>query len=334
MKVESSLQSSLLSNYNVNVRPTFNGSEKTDIYYTFYIRSINSFIESTGKFSITGIVSIFWRDPRITWSTSIPPYDVISSTSFQTHEVWSPNFVLGNGFGQIRKLGADDNLVYYDSSGDAEMHIGDLFETTCLSDMTLYPFDSQTCHLEIFPWSVDGSKIRFITPTSQISLQFYIMNSMWELDKTYTFASKRGSDFEQIIITFHFHRRALYHVVLSVIPLCVLSLIPFLLFLIPVESGERLGFSITSLLSLLLYQTAIASRLPESSLPGLSILILKTFAEFLLGCILLVMTALSLGGIIMMKPKQYQKPCLYFIGLLRVKTKSYILMTTKRLEAN
>lgn len=53
--------------------------------------------------------------------------------------------------------------------------------------------------------------------------------------------------FKQIIITFHFHRRALYHVALSVIPLCVLSLIPFLVFLIPVESGERLGFSITSL---------------------------------------------------------------------------------------
>lgn len=83
--------------------------------------------------------------------------------------------------------------------------------------------------------------------------------------------------------------------VLFVIPLCVLILIPSLVFLIPVESGERLGFSITSLLSLLLYQTAIASRgLPESSLPGLSLLILKTFAEFLLGLILLVMTVFAI----------------------------------------
>lgn len=178
MEVESSLQSSLLSNYNVNVCPTFNGSEKTVIYYTFYIRSIYSFIESTGKFSITGLVSIVWRDPRITWSTSVSPYKFCSRKRFRTN----------------RKLGADDNLVYYNSSGVAEMYIGDLFETTCLSDVTLYPFYSQKCHLEIFPWSVDGNNVRFITPTSQISLQFYTMNGMWELDETYTFTSK-GSGF-------------------------------------------------------------------------------------------------------------------------------------------
>lgn len=173
------------------------------------------------------------------------------------------------------------------------MYFADLFEITCLSDVTLYPYDSQKCHLELAPWSVDGSKIRFYSSTSQISLQYYTQNGMWELDKTNTYVSKETA-FEQIFITLNFRRRALYHVVLSVIPLCVLSLIPSFVFLIPVESGERLGFSITSLLSLLLYQTAIASRLPESSLPGLSLLILKTFAEFLLGCILLVMTVIAI----------------------------------------
>lgn len=292
MEVESSLQSSLLSNYNVNVRPTFNGSEKTDIYYTFYMKSIHSFTESTGKFSITGLVAFVWRDPRISWSTSHPPYDIISATFFQAHEVWSPNFVLANGFGQIRTLGAADNSIYFNSTGIAGMYIADMFETTCLSDVTLYPFDSQDCHIEIAPWSVDDTKIRFITPTSQISLQLYTINGMWELDEAITYVSK-GS-FEHIVFTLHFHRRSLYHVVLFVIPPCVLSLIPSMVFFIPVESGERLGFSITSLLSLLLYQTAIASRLPESSLPGISILILKTFAEFLLGCIILVMTVFAI----------------------------------------
>lgn len=293
MEAESSLQRSLLSSYNVNVRPTLNGSEKTDIYYTFYIKSIHSFTESTGKFSITGLVVFFWRDPRISWSTSDPPYDVISSTSFKAQEVWAPNFVLANSFGQYRKLGAGDNFVNFNSSGGADMYIGDLFETTCLSDVTLYPFDSQKCHMEIAPWSVEGSNMRFISLTTQISLQVFTQNGMWELDEAITYVSK-DYGFEQIVFTLHFHRRALYQTVLFVIPPCVLSLIPSLVFFIPVKSGERLGFSITSLLSLLLYQTAIASRLPESSLPGLSVLILKTFAEFLLGCIILVMAVFSI----------------------------------------
>lgn len=76
------------------------------------------------------------------------------------------------------------------------MYIGDLFEIICLLDVILYFFDFQMCYLEMFFWSVDGSKIRFIILILQIFFQFYIMNSMWELDKIYIFVLKRGFDFE------------------------------------------------------------------------------------------------------------------------------------------
>lgn len=58
------------------------------------------------------------------------------------------------------------------------MYIGGLFETTYLSDVTLNFFDSQKCHIEIAPWSVDGSNVRFITLTSQISL---VLHNEWHV---------------------------------------------------------------------------------------------------------------------------------------------------------
>lgn len=43
-------------------------------------------------------------------------------------------------------------------------------------------------------------------------------------------------------------------------------------FLLPVESGERVGFSTTSLLSVIVYLTIIQEMLPESSEPNISTL--------------------------------------------------------------
>lgn len=65
------------SSYNVNVCLMFNGSEKIDIYYIFYIKSIYSFIELIGKFLIIGFVVFIWRDLRIFWLMLDLFYDVI-----------------------------------------------------------------------------------------------------------------------------------------------------------------------------------------------------------------------------------------------------------------
>lgn len=291
MDVETDLQSSLLNGYNFNVRPTITGTDKTVLAYKFYFKSLNNFVEAEGKLSLTGLLVVVWNDPRLSWSTS--PYDSIISTSFQSSQVWAPSFVLTNAFGNVRKLGVDNMAVHYSSSGAAVMYIGDLFETTCLSDVTAYPFDVQKCHLELVPWSVNGTTVKIVSLDSDVSLIYYTMNGLWDIDKTDTYVLHTSLT-DQIIVSLEIRRRTLYHVILLMVPLCALSMLPALVFLIPVESGERLGYATTSLLSLLLYQTAIASKLPESSLPGLSMLILKTFAEFFLACIILIMTVYAI----------------------------------------
>jgi hypothetical protein len=291
MDVESDLQSLLLNGYNFNVRPTLTGTDKTVLAYTFYIKSLNNFVEAEGKLSLTGLLVVVWNDPRIKWSAS--PYDSIFSTSFKSNQVWAPSFVLTNAFGNVQTLGVENMAVHYSSSGSALMYIGDLFETTCLSDVTVYPFDVQKCHLELVPWSVNGTAVKIVSLDSDVSLMYYTMNGLWDIEKTHTYVLQTSLT-DQIIVSLEIRRRTLYHVVLLMVPLCALSMLPALVFLIPVESGERLGYATTSLLSLLLYQTAIASKLPENSLPGLSLLILKTFAEFLLACIILIMTVYAI----------------------------------------
>ncbi|XP_062617927.1 neuronal acetylcholine receptor subunit alpha-7-like [Saccostrea cucullata] len=327
MEEESTLQMELLTGYNFNVRPTSNGTEKTVIGYDFYIKSINDFKEAEGKLSLTGALSVYWRDPRLSWSTSLPPYDKINSTSFKSFQVWTPSFILSNAFGSFRRLGVESGVVHFSSTGFALMHVADMFEAKCLSDVRSYPFDVQRCQLEIVPWDIEATTLKIISQKEPVSLQYYTMSGLWDIENTHTYVLPFPL-FDQITVSVEIKRRTLYHVILLMIPLCILSILPTLVFLIPVESGERMGYSTTSLLSLLLYQTAIASKLPESSIPGLSLLILKTFAEFLLACIILIMSVYAIKFYYYDENTPIPKPMI-FLNWIMARKKENVIHTKK-----
>ena len=71
--------------------------------------------------------------------------------------------------------------------------------------------------------------------------------------------------FSDVTYTFHFERKTLYHVLYQILPCVVIILLVILNFLIPPESGERISFCITILLSMSVYLLILADSLPETS---------------------------------------------------------------------
>lgn len=71
--------------------------------------------------------------------------------------------------------------------------------------------------------------------------------------------------FSDIIYSFHFQRKTLYHVLYQILPCVVIILLIILNFVIPPDSGERISFCITILLSMSVYLLILADSLPETS---------------------------------------------------------------------
>ncbi|XP_055958790.1 acetylcholine receptor subunit alpha-type unc-38 [Patella vulgata] len=64
---------------------------------------------------------------------------------------------------------------------------------------------------------------------------------------------------------YNHHRRALTHVVNSLLPVICLSLLNSFVFILPADGGERTGVSISLLLSYAIYMTYIKQTLPSNS---------------------------------------------------------------------
>ena len=71
--------------------------------------------------------------------------------------------------------------------------------------------------------------------------------------------------FSDVTYTFFFERKSLYHVMYQILPCVPVIVLVCLNFVIPPDSGERIGFCITILLAMSVFLLILADSLPETS---------------------------------------------------------------------
>ena len=137
------LYTTLLSNYNKNIRGNDNQSEPTRIGFIFYVTNLVSFEEVSATFSVSGYFTILWKDERMMWNKT--QCNGISSITFPQNDVWIPKISMSNSMkaGESLYLGSSNLLVRYTDEGIAAWHPSHLFKSFCAPDVRNFPFDRQ-----------------------------------------------------------------------------------------------------------------------------------------------------------------------------------------------
>ncbi|XP_052268515.1 neuronal acetylcholine receptor subunit alpha-6-like [Dreissena polymorpha] len=91
-------------------------------------------------------------------------------------------------------------------------------------------------------------------------------NPMWELFDTKAKSEPLGH-YSQVSFSFKLRRRPAYVFVNVVLPIMFLSVLNLLVFLLVPESGERVAYCITVLLSIAVIMTIVSAMLPRTSKP-------------------------------------------------------------------
>jgi hypothetical protein len=87
----------------------------------------------------------------------------------------------------------------------------------------------------------------------------------------------------------------MYYIAGLLLPICLMNFLQILVFLLPVESGERMGFSITVLLAVAVFLTIIQDKLPEASEPNVSYLTYKLLVDMLFGCAMVIAVVIGMN---------------------------------------
>lgn len=273
------------STYDQTLRPGKNQSEPTIVTMRMKVGDLVDIDEIAGTMKITGDLKISWMDERIAWDPD--DYNGIRQVFIQKQKLWVPEMYCISSLAQNTGLGLDNFMVKFSSNGLAIWDVQSIFWSTCNIQITHYPVDAQSCLFKFFPNGYSSDEIRINIIDSEVIGDNYKENSAWELKNGEAFAIEgRGPAADAFIVSLSYERRSIIHIITVIVPTSLMGFVHMLVFFLPDDSGERVGFSVTVLLSLAVYQSMLSEALPKASVPQIPIISIKVFADLLISFII------------------------------------------------
>ncbi|XP_053395903.1 acetylcholine receptor subunit beta-type unc-29-like [Mercenaria mercenaria] len=253
----------LLDGYNTDIRPCLDCPTPLYIGVSYHLTALINMDELEGELHSVGYLEVVWVDERLRWN---PLVNGIGSVMFSPNKIWVPPLILGNPSREISRLNADRVLARVLYNGTVIWHPGDVFNTRCSYDIYRYPFDKQMCWIAFTPWSYQANEIRLYSAGDKVETPYYKEHGQWKL------GSLSASDYISNDVSFvqfdiWFTRRSGYFVVNIILPICLLAFLNCLAFVIPAESGERISYTVTMLLSFAVFMTLVSDNVPKTSAP-------------------------------------------------------------------
>ena len=264
MSKTAELLKNLTTDYNSDLRPGIGKYDPLIVNISLNLVALTKINEVEGYISTVQYFDITWTDERMSWKPEL--HEGISHLAFRSNKVWRPELIISNPADKMYPIDEFPTTVRFFSNGLALWRPGLVTKTLCDIQTPAFPFDVHACDIEVLLWGSFPSEIILGSPLNTVETGFYCDNSEWSL----TGCSSVASYNDQIaIVSFglQFSRKWAFLVINIVIPIVFLGLLNPVVFLLPHESGERVAFSVTILLSFTVFLNVIGDNVPKTSSP-------------------------------------------------------------------
>lgn len=275
--------------YNKDIRPAQNQSAPTDVSVELLLSGFHGLYESNEQMSSVGILTVKWKDEFLSWTPST--YGGATFIDVPQGLVWKPDLQVQNSLGGFAELGGSFMTLRIFNTGNISWMPYKTFNTKCVMDITLFPFDQQVCSIDIVAWNSDATIVSLSQGTSGLQLDDDIENGQWALSSPSTNAFvDDGESFIRFSMTIR--RKPKTYILNIIIPMTFLVVLDIFTFTLPNDCGEKMSYSVAILLSIYIVMTIVSSSLPSTS--STSYLEIFLLMDILLGALILMITAVSL----------------------------------------
>nr|XP_054766787.1 neuronal acetylcholine receptor subunit alpha-7-like [Lytechinus pictus] len=269
------LHNDLISNYGPTTIPPYtDNSSSVNVKMRMLVDHIVQFDEPNQQVTLYSAIKMIWRDDHLSWNRS--DYPDVAFLEVDVDKIWSPTVTLLTS-NSPDFLSLNHRQVEISSDGTVSWLSPAVITSTCLFDVTLFPFDVQKCVFEFGPWASPHNEedLDFFFERNETTIDRYRENGVWEIvkdtvKKEYVSYSSHEEPFAEIHYHITFRRKSKVYVLGIVIPSVLLSVSTMIIFLLPPESGEKISFGITNLLAMVLFQETVRSAMPPTGSPILA----------------------------------------------------------------
>ena len=252
----------------VDLIPRTNLSAPMVITAGMYAYALNDFDEVAGKIELSGALDISWTDQLVRRNSDSFEYST-GNTYFLVprNKIWTPQLLLYNAVDGTSLVGDNAYMCRYNiTSFEVRWNPRVFLKGACAPDISFYPFDRQTCMFKFVPWGFEPSELILQARTDSWDMGSFEENGEWSVMATNSMAWN-DSSLSYLELSIVIERKPLYFAFNIIMPVLILCVLNTMVFWLPAESGERVGFSITCFLSFVVLLNMVMDFLPRSSSP-------------------------------------------------------------------
>lgn len=237
-----------------------------NIDVSFYVTSIDDIDMSGESFSVSGFWAMTWTDPRLSWTPA--SYGNIDLLTFFPADIWSPSIFVINSQNDLSSVGDGSVPIRVSQSGDLYWQPTSILTMSCGMDTTFFPFDKQSCYIEIVTIGLTGTEMTLNSSTG-VDFTFCLQNGQWtvegsSLSITYPVLNSRVH--YNIRYFIDVRRRSAVYWMKIILPISLKAYIVPMVFLLPSEDGEKMDFSLQTLLAFVLILSIIEDDMSDTAL--------------------------------------------------------------------
>mgnify|MGYP001223964562 FL=1 len=235
-------------------------------------RAFNSIDQVEGTLTANIWLRHWWRDGNLIWNPE--DYNNITEIAVNTdpqleHSIWVPDIYLYNTAEKpMEQLDYSRAHVY--SDGYIIWSRPGIIKSTCTFDLRSFPYDTQHCLFKFGSWVYHDGQMNLTQDAGSIDVSNFQENDGWNLAD---YSSKLNfvkynccpELYPDITFNVTIERLPGYYTLNIITPAYATSSLMIISFLVPWDSGERISFAITVMLSLIVFLLILSENLPKTN---------------------------------------------------------------------
>ncbi|XP_035665219.1 uncharacterized protein LOC118408509 [Branchiostoma floridae] len=266
------LQNDLRDSYDNLVSPLTN-----KMTFKAYVVNIINLDEKAEQIVTSFKAEFTWTDERLEWERM--EYGNLDRIFVGDDQVWKPTLTLERNADPLYNGGFPETEVKLEETGEVTWPIELLTTTTCTLDPFLFPQDNMTCAVcwrAGEKYTIDCSNSTSHKDENFLTcydLEADIVTGEWSGKTTLSAINNTAC------LTMTLQRDPTYHYATTISPCLILIILMIITFIMPIDKGDRIGFGVTVLLSMVVSLVVVTGFLPVSStLPFIAMLIIVCMA--------------------------------------------------------
>ncbi|CAF93508.1 unnamed protein product, partial [Tetraodon nigroviridis] len=260
------LLNDLMEDYSNALRPVEDTDEALNVSLQITLSQIKDMDERNQVLTTYLWIRQVWHDAYLKWDKE--DYNDLEMINIPSDLVWKPDIVLYNKADE-ESAGPSNTNVKLRYNGEIVWDSPAITKSTCVVDVSYFPFDWQQCNLTFGSWTYNGNQVDISLTMDSGDLSDFVENVEWECHGMPAVRKVRmygccSDPYTEVTFTLLLKRRSSFYIFNLLLPCFLISFLAPLGFYLPADSGEKVSLGVTVLLALTVFQLLVAESMPPA----------------------------------------------------------------------